>query len=160
MYVRLEQFSKAESPMVITLSEITTLESEEQSKNAFSPIAVTELPIVTLVRLVQLLKAQSLIVVTESGIIKLPVKPLQPLNAVEPIEITESGIKEGMKNPGSLNEDQINAARTQRMVDRIVGFRTSASIRREKCEAAGRVQSVVLSEIVSRDSSIKNFTPL
>ena len=64
-----------------------------------------------------------------------------------------------MENAGKLDEERVNAARTQRMIDRIVGFRTSASIRKEKCEAAGRIQSVVLAEVVDRDNTIANFKP-
>ena len=55
------------------------------------------------------------------------------------MEITEKGIREGISNLRSLDEKEIEAARTQRMIDRMIGFRTSSAVRAESCKSSGRV---------------------
>lgn len=75
------------------------------------------------------------------------------------MEITEKGIRDGISNLRSLDEKEIEAARTQRMIDRMIGFRTSSAVRAESCKSSGRVQSCVLNWICQREEEIRAFIP-
>ena len=75
------------------------------------------------------------------------------------MEITEKGIRDGLANIRGLNEKEVEAARTQRMLDRMIGFRTSSAVRGESCKSAGRVQSCVLAWICEREEEIQKFIP-
>jgi DNA topoisomerase-1 len=59
------------------------------------------------------------------------------------MEITEKGVREGISNLRDLNKKEIEAARTQRMLDRMIGFRTSSAVRAVSCKSAVRDQSCV-----------------
>ena len=75
------------------------------------------------------------------------------------MEITEKGVREGISNLRDLNQKEIEAARTQRMLDRMIGFRTSSAVRAESCKSSGRVQSCVLNWICQREEEILAFKP-
>ena len=75
------------------------------------------------------------------------------------MEITEKGVREGISNLRNLNQKEIEAARTQRMLDRMIGFRTSSAVRAESCKSSGRVQSCVLNWICQREEEILAFKP-
>jgi DNA topoisomerase-1 len=75
------------------------------------------------------------------------------------MEITEKGVREGISNLRDLNKKEIEAARTQRMLDRMIGFRTSSAVRAESCKSSGRVQSCVLNWICQREEEILAFKP-
>ncbi|MDE6580218.1 MAG: type I DNA topoisomerase, partial [Ruminiclostridium sp.] len=88
------------------------------------------------------------------------------LDGTQPIrvtfsEITKSGVKVGMENPRSLDNDLINAQQARRILDRIVGYKLSPFIWKKvrRGLSAGRVQSVVVKLIVDREKEIKAFVP-
>lgn len=76
-------------------------------------------------------------------------------------EITASAVREGIKNPRSINVDLVNAQQCRRILDRIVGYRLSpfisSKIRRGL--SAGRVQSVAVRMICDREEEIRAFVP-
>ncbi|UUD36847.1 DNA topoisomerase 1 [Mycoplasmopsis californica] len=80
-------------------------------------------------------------------------------------EITEQAIIEAYKNPGKIDEQLVNAQKTRRMLDRILGFKLSTLMRRNIKNStvnpsAGRVQSIALKLIVDRENEIKAFIPV
>jgi DNA topoisomerase-1 len=75
------------------------------------------------------------------------------------MEITEKGVRDGISSMRDLNQKEIEAARTQRMLDRMIGFRTSSAVRAESCKSSGRVQSCVLNWICQREEEIISFKP-
>lgn len=76
-------------------------------------------------------------------------------------EITESGIREAMKNPQNINQNLVDSQRARRVMDRIVGYKISPFLWKTVYHglSAGRVQSVALRLICEREEQIKNFTP-
>ena len=74
-------------------------------------------------------------------------------------EITESAIKEAIKNPRSIDLNLVNAQQARRVLDRIVGFKASPILwkRIQPRLSAGRVQSVAVRLVVEREREIENF---
>jgi len=76
-------------------------------------------------------------------------------------EITKRAIQEAFKDPGSLDNDRVNAQQARRFLDRVVGYMVSpllwAKIARGL--SAGRVQSVAVRLIVEREREIRKFIP-
>ena len=76
-------------------------------------------------------------------------------------EITEKGVKEGLKNLRTLDMNLVSAQEARRVLDRLIGYGLSPDLRKSINEAksAGRVQTAALRIIVEREKEIKNFIP-
>ena len=75
--------------------------------------------------------------------------------------ITKATVTEAMKHPRELDTDLIDAYRARRALDYLVGFTLSPVLWRKLpgAKSAGRVQSVALRLIVSREREIEAFRP-
>ena len=84
---------------------------------------------------------------------------LKDKNRVTFNELTESGIKAGMKAPRSIDINLVNAQQARRVLDRIVGYKISPFLWRKirRGLSAGRVQSVAVKMICDREEEIKAF---
>nr|MBP8064724.1 type I DNA topoisomerase [Aeromonadaceae bacterium] len=76
-------------------------------------------------------------------------------------EITKSAIQEAFSQPGSLNQDRVNAQQARRFLDRVVGYMVSPLLWKKLARglSAGRVQSVAVRLIVEKEREIKAFVP-
>ncbi len=76
-------------------------------------------------------------------------------------EITEKGIKEGLKNLRTLDMNLVSAQEARRVLDRLIGYGLSPNLRKviNEAKSAGRVQTAALRIIVEREKEIKNFVP-
>ncbi len=76
-------------------------------------------------------------------------------------EITKSGVQNGIKNIRKLDMDLVHSQESRRIIDRIIGFKLSALLKKKiKEQSAGRVQSVALRMIVEREEEIRKFVPI
>ncbi len=89
------------------------------------------------------------------------------ISRVQFTEITKEGVEEGMTHPSSLNEDLIEAQRSRRIIDRLIGYKVSpvlwSTLQKnmnfvEVTLSAGRVQSAALKMIVERERLRAAFT--
>lgn len=82
-------------------------------------------------------------------------------NRVSFNEITESGVKTGIKDPHKINLDLVDAQQARRVLDRIVGYKLSPFLWKKVKSglSAGRVQTVALRLIVEREREIEKFNP-
>ena len=85
----------------------------------------------------------------------------KPIWRAEFHEITEQGIKDGLKNIREVDANQYKAQETRRVLDRIVGFMVSPFLINyyHTNLSAGRVQSVATRLVVEREREINNFEP-
>ena len=76
-------------------------------------------------------------------------------------EITEKGIKEGLKHLRNLDMNLVSAQEARRVLDRLIGYGLSPDLRKviNEAKSAGRVQTAALRIIVEREKEIKNFIP-
>lgn len=73
--------------------------------------------------------------------------------------ITKNAILQAVANPKKINYNLVDAQKTRRLLDRLVGFKLSPLLWRSISPglSAGRVQSPVLKLIVEREQEITNF---
>ena len=75
-------------------------------------------------------------------------------------EISKKAILNSIENQHELNMDLVHSQFARRVVDRIIGYKLSDLVRRTVYgKSAGRVQSVALMFIVSRELERRNFVP-
>ena len=76
-------------------------------------------------------------------------------------EITQSAVKEAIKNPRKINEDLVNSQQARRILDRLVGFKLSEVLWKNVKSglSGGRVQSVAARIITEREEEIRAFVP-
>jgi DNA topoisomerase-1 len=76
-------------------------------------------------------------------------------------EITDNGVKDGMKHPKKIDTDLVMAQQARRAMDRVVGYKVSPFIWKTVYYglSAGRVQSVALRIICEREKAIHAFVP-
>ena len=78
-------------------------------------------------------------------------------------EITKAAIQEAFEAPGDLDDGLIDAQKTRRILDRIVGYDLSSLLWQKIGSygklSAGRVQSVAVRLVVDREKEIKSFSP-
>ncbi|MBL1273556.1 MAG: type I DNA topoisomerase [Oceanospirillales bacterium] len=76
-------------------------------------------------------------------------------------EITKRAIQEAFENPGSLDNNQVNAQQARRFLDRVVGYMVSPLLWAKLARglSAGRVQSVAVRLIADRERDIRVFVP-
>lgn len=74
--------------------------------------------------------------------------------------ITKKDLLEAIKNPLPIDTNVVDAQKTRRMLDRLVGYELSPLLNKHVGQyklSAGRVQSVVARLIVDRENEIKKF---
>ena len=84
---------------------------------------------------------------------------LNEANRVYFNEITESGVRAGMKSPQKINLNLVDAQQARRVLDRIVGYKLSPFLWKKVKSglSAGRVQSLALKLVVDREREIEKF---
>ncbi|WP_033161459.1 type I DNA topoisomerase [[Mycoplasma] collis] len=80
-------------------------------------------------------------------------------------EITKNAILKALENPILINTSLVNAQKTRRILDRIIGFRLSRLLDLKITQApitptAGRVQSVALKLIIDKEIERNKFIPI
>lgn len=80
-------------------------------------------------------------------------------------EITDEAIKFAIENPLEIDKNLVEAQKTRRMLDRIIGFRLSQLMMQKVKNAhtnpsAGRVQSIALKLVCDKEREIENFNPI
>ncbi|MFO8033829.1 MAG: type I DNA topoisomerase [Candidatus Bipolaricaulota bacterium] len=80
-------------------------------------------------------------------------------------ELTADAVRRALRSPGKLDPHKVEAQRTRRILDRLVGYQVSPVLsvvlagRRFEGLSAGRVQSVALRFICVREAEIQRFVP-
>ena len=76
-------------------------------------------------------------------------------------EITQSAVKDAIKNPRRINIDLVNSQQARRILDRLVGFKLSEVLWKNVKSglSGGRVQSVAARIVTEREEEIRAFVP-
>ena len=76
-------------------------------------------------------------------------------------EISETAVKEALKNPRDINYNLVDSQQARRVLDRLVGYKISPFLckRIQSGLSGGRVQSVALKIVVDREREIRAFVP-
>jgi DNA topoisomerase-1 len=76
-------------------------------------------------------------------------------------EITREAVRKAMESPGPIDDDKVKAQQARRILDRLVGYKTSPLLWQsiKTGLSAGRVQTVALRLIVEREREIRAFKP-
>ncbi|MFT7461746.1 MAG: DNA topoisomerase-1 [Pseudohongiellaceae bacterium] len=76
-------------------------------------------------------------------------------------EITEPAIQEAFEKAGEIDYHGVDAYRTRRILDRLLGYQLSPLLWKKLSRglSAGRVQSVAVRIVVEREVEIRNFVP-
>ncbi len=84
-----------------------------------------------------------------------------PIHRVRFEEITKEAVKAAMGRPEAIRSDLVNAQQARRILDRLVGYKTSPILWQsiKTGLSAGRVQTVALRLIVERERAIRAFKP-
>ena len=77
-------------------------------------------------------------------------------------EITESAIKDAVKNPRKIDMALVDSQQARRILDRLVGYKLSPLLWKKvrRGLSAGRVQSVAVMMICDREEEISKFVPV
>jgi DNA topoisomerase-1 len=86
--------------------------------------------------------------------------PEKKFHRIQYNEITPAAVRRAFENPGELDQNLIDAQQARRILDRLVGYKVSASLWRQvgRGLSAGRVQSVGLRLLCEREAEIEAFT--
>jgi DNA topoisomerase-1 len=73
-------------------------------------------------------------------------------------EITKKAILNAIQNPVTINENMVNAQKTRRVYDRLVGYKISPTLWKHLvgAKSAGRTQSVATRIIIDKENEINN----
>lgn len=73
--------------------------------------------------------------------------------------ITKEEIKKAVENPTIIDENMVNAQKTRRILDRLLGYKISPILWKSANQplSAGRVQSVVVELIIDKENEINDF---
>jgi DNA topoisomerase-1 len=73
-------------------------------------------------------------------------------------EITKKAIKEGIKNGGQIDQNQVAAQKTRRIMDRLFGYMVSPIVNKKVGgKSAGRVQSATVRLVIDKENEINDF---